>query len=230
MEEHQKNVLTDELRENANKVEVTESASRNLQQLKELLRFEELLSEMSARFINLPVDQVDAEIDDAQQRVCECLGLDLSSFWEWETDELNVLLLTHLYRPLGGAPVPTRMTAEEYFPWALAQLITHKMVALSSMKEVPAVAAADLAAWQHFGIKSNLDLLLYAGGEQPLGVLSFCTTQTECTWTDPLIKRLQLVAQIFANALVRKRSEQMLRDHEARLSLAADAAEMTSGS
>lgn len=50
----------------------------------------------------------------------------------------------------------------------------HKIVALSSMGEVPAEAAADLAARQHYNIKSNLDLLLCAGGEQTLGILSFC--------------------------------------------------------
>jgi PAS domain S-box-containing protein len=38
------------------------------------------------------------------------------------------------------------------------------------------------------------------------------------------VKRLQLVAQIFANALARKRADQAQRESEARLSLAADAA------
>ena len=39
------------------------------------------------------------------------------------------------------------------------------------------------------------------------------------------MKRLQLVAQIFANALARKRADQALRESEERMTLAADAAQ-----
>jgi hypothetical protein len=46
-------------------------------------RFEALLAETSGRFVNLRVDQVDGETEDAQRRVCECLGLDLSALWQW---------------------------------------------------------------------------------------------------------------------------------------------------
>jgi PAS domain S-box-containing protein len=47
----------------------------------------------------------------------------------------------------------------------------------------------------------------------------------ERTWPEPLVKRLQLVAQIFTNALVRKDADRDLRESEARLSLATSAAE-----
>jgi PAS domain S-box-containing protein len=46
----------------------------------------------------------------------------------------------------------------------------------------------------------------------------------ERTWPEPLVKRLQLVAQIFTNALVRKDADRDLRESEARLSLATSAA------
>ena len=44
-------------------------------------------------------------------------------------------------------------------------------------------------------------------------------------WPKPVIRRLKLLAQIFANALARKLSDQRLRESEARLSLAADSAD-----
>ena len=50
------------------------------QNLKERLIFEELLSDLSARFVNLPADQVDGEIENAQRRVCELL--DLAVVWQ----------------------------------------------------------------------------------------------------------------------------------------------------
>src|SRR5690349_11513675 len=39
------------------------------------LQFEGLLVDILARFANLPVDQVDCEIEDALKRVCVALGL-----------------------------------------------------------------------------------------------------------------------------------------------------------
>jgi PAS domain S-box-containing protein len=54
--------------------------------------------------------------------------------------------------------------------------------------------------------------------------LGLNTTRAERDWPDTLVKRLQLVAQIFANALARKRADEALRESEERLSLAADAA------
>ena len=36
------------------------------------------MSGLSARFINLPAEKLDAVIKDAQRRICECLDLDRS--------------------------------------------------------------------------------------------------------------------------------------------------------
>ena len=54
-------------------------------ELEERLRFETLLAETSARFINLPADQIDGEIEDTQRRMCELLEIDRSSLWQVHT-------------------------------------------------------------------------------------------------------------------------------------------------
>ena len=65
-------------------------------EIQERLRFETLLADLSSKFINLPAGEVDREIGDAQRRVCECLGLDLSTLWQWSAEAPNALTLTHL--------------------------------------------------------------------------------------------------------------------------------------
>ena len=192
-------------------------------ELEERLRFETLLTDISARFVNLPADQIDGEIEDAQRRICECLGLDLSSLWQWSVETPAFLTLTHLYRPLGGPPAPERMDAHEYFPWCLQQLAAGKVITVSTEK-APAEAARDQEIWRHYGVKSALVFPLSAGGEPFIGVLGFNTVREERTWPEALVKRLQLLAQIFTNALARKRTDQILRESEARLSLATNAA------
>jgi len=203
---------------------MTHTESNLLKELEERLRFETLLTDISARFVNLPSDQIDGEIEEAQRSVCECLGLDLSSLWQWAGESSGLVTLTHLYRPLGGPPIPEPMDAQEYFPWCLEQLMAGKVVEVSSIEAVPPEAARDQEIWRHFGIKTTLTFPLSAGGGPLIGALSFNTVQEERTWPEPLVKRLQLVAQIFTNALIRRDADSDLRESEARLSLATSAA------
>jgi hypothetical protein len=48
--------------------------------LQDRLRFESMLADQSSRLVNLEPCEVGREIPEAQQGVCECLDLDLSTF------------------------------------------------------------------------------------------------------------------------------------------------------
>lgn len=193
-------------------------------ELEERLRFETLIADLSSEFVNLPSSDVDRKIEDAQRRVCQCLELDLSALWQPSTESARSLVLTHLYRSFGGPPTPDPMDAGEYFPWCQQQVLAGEIVTVSSLDELPAEASRDREVWVHFGAKSNLTVPLSAGGGLPIGALSFNTVRAERTWPDPIVKRIQLVAEVFTNALTRKRADEALRESEERLDLAADSA------
>ncbi len=186
--------------------------------------FEMMLSDLSARFVNVPSELLDREIEDAQRRVCECLGLDWSALWQWSPEHPRTLKMTHLYRPLGGSPVPENMAADEYFPWIQRQVLAGKTVSISSMAALPEEAARDKEVFAYLGVKTTLTLPISTGGDSPFGAISFNDMQRECEWPEALVKRLHLVAQIFSNALARRRSDQLLRESEARLASAIDIA------
>jgi PAS domain S-box-containing protein len=190
------------------------------------LNFETLLADLSSRFVNVSPDEVDGEIEGAQRRVCECLDLDLAALWQLSPEEPGVLRMTHLYRPLGGPPVPDDFDAREYNPWTLGRVLAGDVVSLPSIDEAPAEAATDCATWRYFGIKSVFCFPLSTGGESAIGAVSFHTVREERSWPDEIVQRLRLVSQIFANALVRKRADAALRESEERLQLAADSADV----
>ncbi len=184
---------------------------QNRLDLEEQLRFEMVLAEISGRFVNVPAERVDSEIMDAERRICECLGLDVAGLWQWSDEAPGSLLLTHLYGTL-EALLPERMDASEYFPWHQKQMLAGRVVAFSAVEELPAEAGRDAEVYRHFGIKSNLTIPLAAGDEPPIGALGFNTTRAERDWPGTLVKRLQLIAQIFINALARKRADEQLKN------------------
>ena len=192
--------------------------------LEERLQFETLLADLSSRFVNVPPDQVDREIAEAQSSICECLGIDHSALWQASPDDPKELFITHLHRSRDLAPPPDRAIATEMFPWALGKIGMKQIVCVSAMAGLPAEAARDRETWLYYGIKSALVFPLSAGGGPVFGSLSFDATQKERDWPEALQKRLQVIAQVFANALERKQADETLRESETRLSLAADSA------
>jgi PAS domain S-box-containing protein len=187
------------------------------------LEFETLVSDLSSRFIDLHPGEVDREIEEALRRVCELLGVDLALLWQWSADAPGVITPTHSY-PSRGGPTPPEPTTQEHFPWVREQMLAGRMVSLASLEELPEEAALDRESARLAGIKSNLTLPLAVGGEPPIGALAFNSLRAERSWPDVLVKWLQLVAQIFTNALARRRHEVSLRASEERLALAAESA------
>jgi PAS domain S-box-containing protein len=192
--------------------------------LEERLRFETLLFEISAGFVNLPTDQIDSEIEDAQRRICECLGLDLSSLWQWSDSRPHFLTVTHLHSPPEGPLRPEGIDAREAFPWVLEKMLRGEVLVLHT-ENMPPEAARDQEMRRHFGVQSSLVIPLSSGGRPLIGVLSFDYLRAGRAWPEETVKQLALIAQVFTNALERKRSEEALRESESRLSLAADSAE-----
>ncbi len=192
--------------------------------LEERLQFETLLAEISTRYINLPIDQVDSMIEDDQRRICEFLGLDLSTLWQWEDGLPRFITLTHLYTAPGGPARPERLEAQKSFPWVINKLQGGETLILST-EHMPPEAAIDQEVRRYYGVKSSVVMPLTAGGGPLLGVLTFETLWEERDWPEEIVKRLMLVAQIFSNAIARKELDRKLIESERRLALAADSAE-----
>lgn len=180
-------------------------------------RAAELIAGLSSRFVDLAPGDVDREIGDAQRQVCEYLGLDLSVLWQWSADPARRLALTHFFRREGGALPTASDNAEEAFPWTLAQLQAGRIVTVSSLGALPPEASRDREAWLRLGSKASVTIPLSAGGEPPVGALSFHTMVRERAWPEEIVQRLKVVAEIFTSALARKRADLELRDREASL-------------
>jgi PAS domain S-box-containing protein len=162
------------------------------------------------RFVNLPADEVDREIMDAERRICEFLNLDLLVLWQLSDEATSFFSATHFYSVQHG-PQPAGLLHQEDYPWFRGQLLAGRIVGFSSLEELPPEAARDRESFRQLDIKSNLSFPLSVGGGPMIGAFCLNAVWAEHDWPEAPVKRLQLVAQIFANALARKRDEQALR-------------------
>lgn len=202
-----------------------ENTPRVLEQAVESrLEYETLIADLSSRFIGLMPGEVDGAIQDALRQVCEFLGVDYAVLWQWSVGSAAAATPTHAY-PAQQSPRSQAPAAQDDYPWTVRQMQAGHVVVIRTLQDLPAEAALDFKSARLRGIRSNLCLPLTVGGESPIGALAFNAIREERDWPDALVRRLQLVAQVFASALARKRAGDALRESEERLSLAADAAE-----
>jgi formate hydrogenlyase transcriptional activator len=196
-----------------NALERKEDRSR----LEARLRFETLLAEISAHFINLPADQIGRGIEKAQRRICEFFNLDRSTLWQICEDEPGArLLLTHGHFLTAVAARPERMYANDFFPWTVRRILAGEAVIISKLGDLPPDAVRDLESFRVFGTKSTVVVPLSVGEDRVFGLLAFGTSREERRWSETSIMGITLVAQVFANTLSRERTDKVLREQEER--------------
>jgi PAS domain S-box-containing protein len=217
-------------------------------EMKEWLPFESLLAELFARFVNVRADEVDGAIEDAQRVICERFGLDRSSLFQNLEDGASTLLLTHVFQRL-GLPWPvekridpatraqyywqparaepsaddSRIDARSMFPWFYEQLRRGQTVVVPDVQALGADAAKDREFLNSYGTKSTVTVPLFQGGTW-LGILAFGSVRERRDWPEGLVKRFQFLADVFTNALARKRADEAQHHSEARFRHIADTA------
>ena len=177
--------------------------------IKKQLKFEKLLSELSAEFINLPFDQVDKKIEDGLKLMVESLGIDRSLLHKFSEDK-QILRLSHFY-VRRGIKEPTSTITSKDQPYLTKTILKNKTIGFERIGELPQAAKLERRYLRKQGVKSALAIPLVVDNK-PLGALTFTTIYRERSWPDELIQRLKLVSEIFANALDRKQKEQSLQN------------------
>jgi len=175
--------------------------------LEERLRFEALLSELSAGLIHVPATEIDAALASGLQQVALFLGVDRAHLEEYVGGEPTVRLTW----ALPGLDEPPSVMDVDQFPWSSDTLRSGRAVRFSRIEELPEAAAIDRASYARTGTRSKVSLPLRAGGAM-LGVLSFGSVRRRFAWPDELVERLHLLSQAFASALERKRMELSLAE------------------
>jgi signal transduction histidine kinase/ABC-type uncharacterized transport system substrate-binding protein len=168
------------------------------------LRFEQIISDLSAQFIDLPADRIDLGIREALDRLVRVLGIDRITVFKFSSDRATLCRM--FMSDAGVAPPPHEIPAKN-FKWHVSKLLKKECVVVNRVNELSLDDHSTSLAFQYYGIKSGVAVPLEAEGNV-VGCVSFVLTKSERVWTDRLVTQLRMIGQIIANALIRKQTDE----------------------
>lgn len=182
--------------------------------------FECLRADLSAIFLNLSAEQIEANLVGGLGRIAAFFGVERATLYE--LSETKAELTAVIWAQGGAHAAPVIALADDPFRWTML-LERAGVISASDPAEFPDVWAASVP--------------LTIGGES-IGALKMASTTRQLPWTDDLAAQLTALAEIFSNAVTRARTARALlatsselqnarteaREREERFSLVADTA------
>jgi transcriptional regulator with GAF, ATPase, and Fis domain len=197
--------------------------------LRQADQLERLLFDILARFVNVPLEDTEREIEVALMRVCNTLGVQWAGLWRKSAQNPASLQLTHFCMPcfpVSSGPVKSAPTAvneadsgawirtiplgtqsQACFPWITAEVKRGKTILFFRTADLPVEAAQDKAELSRGGTHSGVFIPLRVMGEV-LGAVNFWMVTERTLWPEEQARRLEYVAAVFAQAIARKLSDE----------------------
>ncbi len=175
-------------------------------ELEERLQFEELVSDFSAALVNIKTDSISEELHKWIIKFVGFLEVDRCIINEFKHDEKAVNALVTYSGPDVDAPphenyhaIPDKMMTE-----------LEKGIVIRAEK-IPEDLPQAFRGWmiEEHNTRSLVTVPLSAGN-QVIGNLTFTNYREERKWSDELVRRIKLIGEIIANAILRKRSSDAL--------------------
>ncbi len=191
------------------------------EQGEDLSTFERLLSEISATYINLPINQLEKVLRDDFRRLTQALGFDACIIYisddppgkftkirpyVWYIDESleSNRLILNWYKSKNIPTIDSKDLRYTFEVWNRGESIVWV-----DFDHCPKEAAQEELYAKQLGLKSVLGIPLSFAGHI-WGIISVATSPVRRTWPDTLISRIRLLGEVFINAIMRKKTEEQL--------------------
>jgi PAS domain S-box-containing protein len=181
-------------------------------ELRWTLEFEELIAKTTTALVGAEVSELEGEFVKCLEALCRFLQTDRAYIAVFHPQEAEV---QHVYEwDEENVPPVADMIRSEVFhesSWFFGQALRTKSTLICKLEDIPAYAPMARETFRNLKIKSAL-LLPLLDASTVIGLMVFHAIEKEIDWDDDMVIQLQLVAQNFANTLIRKRFESDLRD------------------
>ena len=166
-------------------------------------RFERFIEELSASFVRSSVDEIGGEIDRWIREIVLGLNLDRGALDQIDPKS-GKLVVRHSWSRDHLPKLPIGFEFTQVAPWFNDVMMSGRTLAYSKVSELPPeFFDSDWKTFWRYVPKSNVTVPIRIGGKV-VGAVGFAAVRKERTWSPRLIHRLELVGEIFGNALARR--------------------------
>ena len=184
--------------------------------LEERLEFEGLVSEFSAALINVKIDNIKNGLNIWLRRFAEFLNIDKCGIGEFE-DEYNMYRFICSYINPMLNPLPPPFASAPTKPYGFTDFLKKgETIILDSVDKAPPKFSKQLVQKLYKDGTKSLLIFPLISGDVLLGSMIIACITSERSWPQEMIRELKLVAEIFANALMRDKRDSELdkyREH-----------------
>ncbi len=182
-----------------------------------------LIADISVRLLKASSENLHQIILASLREVLQSLGLERGGLLNVSKEHHNAVT-PPIWHDDGVEVPPQEINLAQLFPWTYKQVVVlGNTVVKDDVDSVPADAELDRLNFVKFNIKSSLDIPLFVG-QHVHHIFSLHSLNKKYTWTEPCVKFLYLLGDIFAFALERHVMHRSMATYETRLDMAADSA------
>ena len=177
--------------------------------------YEEMLTNISTRFINVENEDIDAEIISVLKQIGQFEKVDRA--YIFEIDQTNKIMNnTHEWCREGIDPKihELQKISLRSYPWFIEQ-ITNDPLIISQVENLPASARNEQKFFEGCGIRSLANFPMWVNLEL-VGFVGFSTIRKDHVWNSENTAMLQQFTNIVSNAIERSRLLKILEDKAVR--------------
>lgn len=177
----------------------------------EKMRFETLLADLSARFVQVEPDEIDRQIEQALESIGNFFCTDRCGILQGNNEDNRCVKITHAWYAEGLERIENDVNIAQLFPWSYMRLFMDgEVVDIPRLKDLPPEAEIDRETFMTMGVKSSLTIPL-SSGKRTCHLFALNNLFNERHWPREYIPRLRLIGEMFINALKRKEYQQELK-------------------
>lgn len=176
--------------------------------------FEKLLFNISTRFINMPVQQVDENITSAFKEIVKFTQTDVAYLFQYN-DEANTLSLRYHWKNSKSRLDPSRLMDfdQSLITWHSSSVKQGKPLLVEESEKIPEEGKLLRELVLSMNLKAFIDVPIFFQGDV-IGFMGLGTGKSGRKWLEEEVSLLQVVGQILINAIHRKESMQSLQESE----------------
>ncbi len=170
---------------------------------------------ISTRFLSILPDQLDEAITNSLRDAGQFVGADYAHI---HLNSLDLATITRVYDwcAVDASPIPDSVRTGDTVPattyaWTFSKLRNLEMVYIRGMQDIPAETITDKTAYEARGAQS-LFIAPLALGEVLVGTFTLSAHSHVFDWSDEDLALLKLLADVFANVIVRMQTETILNN------------------